>query len=90
MKVTGINRNQKEVEPMDPETPVSEDKIRFVCISDTHAAIEKQPIDFVPVGDVLIHAGDITNVGQPHEIKRFNEYLGKYMTYVYNSRPLVL
>jgi 3',5'-cyclic AMP phosphodiesterase CpdA len=62
---------------MDPETPVSEDKIRFVCISDTHAAIEKQPIDFVPVGDVLIHAGDITNVGQPHEIKRFNEYLGK-------------
>ena len=77
MKVKGNNQNHKTVNPMDPKTPVSEDKIRFVCISDTHATIEKEPIDFVPVGDVLIHAGDITDVGQPHEIKRFNEYLGK-------------
>jgi hypothetical protein len=78
MKVEGINRNHHKTDNLiDPKIPVSEDNIRFVCISDTHATIEKQPVAFVPVGDVLIHAGDITNVGQPHEIKRFNEYLGK-------------
>lgn len=76
MKVKGINKNHKEVHPMDPKTPITEDKVRFVCISDTHATIEKLPPEFVPDGDVLLHAGDLTNVGKPEEVRRFNEYLG--------------
>ncbi|MCJ1281357.1 hypothetical protein MMC26_000676 [Xylographa opegraphella] len=38
--------------------------IRIVCISDTHT--QKPPI---PSGDVLIHAGDLTNAGTASEIQ---------------------
>ncbi|XP_063422827.1 metallophosphoesterase MPPED2-like [Mytilus trossulus] len=70
-----VKQNQMKVKHMDPKTPITEDKIRFVCISDTHSKIEYCPKDFVPDGDVLLHAGDITNVGHPKEIKQFNDYL---------------
>jgi predicted phosphodiesterase len=36
---------------------------RFVCISDTHNATIK-----LPKGDVLIHAGDLTNQGSFSEV----------------------
>ena len=29
----------------------------------------------IPAGDVLIHAGDFTGVGQIDEIKKFSEFL---------------
>lgn len=32
----------------------------------------------MPYGDVLIHAGDFTELGLPSEVKKFNEWLGKY------------
>lgn len=48
---------------------------RFVCISDTHSRTD--PIQ-MPYGDVLIHAGDFTELGLPSEVKKFNEWLGKY------------
>lgn len=72
-----VKQKHVKLKLIDPKTPITDDKLRFVCISDTHAAIEKNPLDFVPDGDVLLHAGDITKVGQPNEIKKFNEYLGK-------------
>jgi len=31
----------------------------------------------VPEGDVLIHAGDFTNIGQPQDVKDFSDFLGK-------------
>lgn len=31
----------------------------------------------MPYGDVLIHAGDFTELGLPSEVKKFNEWLGK-------------
>ena len=71
-----VKQKHIKLKPMDPKTPITEDKLRFVCVSDTHAAIEKNPLNFVPDGDILVHAGDITNVGQPKEIEKFNEYLG--------------
>lgn len=47
--------------------------IRFVCVSDTHGLTEKLE---VPHGDVLIHAGDFSNVGEPEIIEDFNTWLG--------------
>lgn len=39
--------------------------IRIVCISDTHC---QSPTE-IPEGDILIHAGDLTNAGTPAEIQ---------------------
>ncbi|XP_062610153.1 metallophosphoesterase MPPED2-like isoform X2 [Saccostrea cucullata] len=59
----------------DPVTPVTPDKIRFVCISDTHGKIERSGLR-MPAGDVLLHAGDFTMRGNLTEIEKFNSYLG--------------
>lgn len=45
--------------------------MRIVCLSDTHGA--KVP---VPDGDVLIHAGDMTNGGTVREIRAAAAWLG--------------
>lgn len=42
--------------------------MNIVCVSDTHG--QHHSID-VPLGDILIHAGDITRVGALHEIEDF-------------------
>lgn len=38
-------------------------KVRIVCVSDTHNATVK-----LPPGDILIHAGDLTNQGSFSEV----------------------
>ncbi|MCE9584539.1 MAG: metallophosphatase domain-containing protein [Planctomycetes bacterium] len=46
---------------------------RIVCISDTHnhhSAVR------LPPGDVLVHAGDVSGMGRPHEIESFSAWLG--------------
>ncbi|PQE18210.1 calcineurin-like phosphoesterase protein [Rutstroemia sp. NJR-2017a BBW] len=44
-------------------------KTRFVCISDTHNA--SAPSSFqLPRGDVLLHAGDLTNQGSISELRK--------------------
>eukprot|EP00035_Acanthoeca_spectabilis_P003929 m.96925 g.96925 ORF g.96925 m.96925 type:complete len:352 (+) comp12377_c0_seq1:1209-2264(+) len=49
--------------------------LRIVCISDTHTTIAD---DFkLPHGDVLVHAGDFSNVGQPAECRKFAEWIKK-------------
>jgi predicted phosphodiesterase len=48
--------------------------IRFVCISDTHGKHRKIN---VPDGDVLLHAGDITNVGETKILEDFAAWLGE-------------
>jgi hypothetical protein len=47
-------------------------KTRIVCISDTHNQTPK-----LPRGDVLIHAGDLTNQGSYTELKKTMEWLEK-------------
>ncbi|CAK4710698.1 hypothetical protein LEN26_019728 [Aphanomyces euteiches] len=47
-------------------------KVRFVCISDTHC---KHKLLDVPDADVLIHAGDFTNIGTHSQIYRFASWL---------------
>lgn len=59
---------------MEPATPQDSNtgqetratrRTRFVCISDTHNANIA-----LPKGDVLIHAGDLTNKGSYSEVRR--------------------
>ncbi|KAL7922178.1 Metallo-dependent phosphatase-like protein [Trichoderma austrokoningii] len=45
-------------------------KTRIVCISDTHNCNVK-----LPPGDVLIHAGDLTNMGSKSELSRAVKWL---------------
>lgn len=42
---------------------------RIVCLSDTHNQLDKVS---VPDGDVLIHAGDATNLGRLEELSSFH------------------
>jgi Icc-related predicted phosphoesterase len=48
--------------------------VRIVCISDTH---ERHDEVTIPDGDILIHAGDFTFLGDGEAIKSFNAWLGK-------------
>lgn len=47
-------------------------KTRIVCISDTHNQTPK-----LPAGDILIHAGDLTNQGSYSEVKKTVDWLEK-------------
>ena len=47
--------------------------MRIVCISDTHNAHNEK---FVPEGDNLLHAGDLSGRGTAPEIIAFNRWLG--------------
>uniref|UniRef100_A0A914VWY4 Calcineurin-like phosphoesterase domain-containing protein n=1 Tax=Plectus sambesii TaxID=2011161 RepID=A0A914VWY4_9BILA len=57
-------------------TPIFPDKVRFVCISDTHEQLGKI-IHRIPDGDILIHAGDFTDHGDLGEVAKFNSELAK-------------
>ncbi|PWY96595.1 Metallo-dependent phosphatase [Aspergillus sclerotioniger CBS 115572] len=45
-------------------------KTRFVCVSDTHAYTPSEAGFKLPAGDVLIHAGDLTNHGSSAELRK--------------------
>ena len=74
------NQRFEEIEAVDPYSEKKEGFIRFVCISDTHSS--EQQIEFMPQGDVLLHAGDFTTIGLEHEIQHFNDWL-KELPYQY-------
>jgi len=57
------------------DTPVNDDQVRFVCMSDTHTHAADFT-DQLPPGDVFIHAGDFTYFGLPREVEQFNAFLG--------------
>lgn len=46
--------------------------MRLVCLSDTHCLHDRLT---VPDGDVLLHAGDFSSRGKPHEIRAFDDWL---------------
>ena len=52
-------------------------KTRIVCISDTHNASPQSGAFKLPKGDVLIHAGDMTNQGSLSELKKTVEWIEK-------------
>ncbi|KAL4871733.1 hypothetical protein BDV12DRAFT_194189 [Aspergillus spectabilis] len=45
-------------------------KTRFVCVSDTHGYTPSEAGFKLPAGDVLIHAGDLTNQGSESELRK--------------------
>ncbi|OJJ47601.1 hypothetical protein ASPZODRAFT_63438 [Penicilliopsis zonata CBS 506.65] len=45
-------------------------KTRFVCVSDTHGYTPSEAGFRLPAGDVLIHAGDLTNQGSESELRK--------------------
>jgi Icc-related predicted phosphoesterase len=49
--------------------------MKLVLISDTHGLHDKMT-HAIPDGDVLIHAGDFTNVGSVKDVERFDAWLG--------------
>ncbi len=51
-------------------------KVRIVCISDTHNHSPGEGFT-LPKGDVLIHAGDLTNQGSYAEIKKAVDWIEK-------------
>ena len=62
------------VEPQSYDVPKPDGHIRMVCISDTHNRTDNLKL---PDGDILIHAGDFSNVGLEGDIHRFTEFLTK-------------
>ncbi|KAJ5654311.1 hypothetical protein N7490_001314 [Penicillium lividum] len=52
-------------------------KTRFVCISDTHGYTPSEAGFKLPAGDVLIHAGDLTNKGSLTEMRRTMDWISK-------------
>lgn len=52
--------------------------MKFVCVSDTHTKHGKLGSSLtLPDGDVLLHAGDFSNVGGRHEVDGFFNWLIK-------------
>ncbi|KAG9632525.1 hypothetical protein KCU69_g20257, partial [Aureobasidium melanogenum] len=54
-----------------PSLPQNLLPIRVVCLSDTHCQIPAS----VPDGDLLIHAGDLTQAGTPKELQAQLDWL---------------
>ncbi|PKX94674.1 metallophosphatase domain-containing protein [Aspergillus novofumigatus IBT 16806] len=52
-------------------------KTRFVCVSDTHGYTPSEAGFKLPAGDVLIHAGDLTNRGSLSELRKTIEWISK-------------
>jgi len=69
-----LTNRVENVTPMTLGTPIPPDKVRFVCLSDTHTLTSKITLP-IPEGDVFMHAGDFTRRGLMNEIKDFNEFL---------------
>ncbi|TKA68926.1 hypothetical protein B0A55_08467 [Friedmanniomyces simplex] len=56
--------------------PPRTQKIRIVCISDTHNHAPGEGYT-LPQGDILIHAGDLTNQGSYDELRKAVEWIEK-------------
>ncbi|XP_022111967.1 metallophosphoesterase MPPED2-like isoform X2 [Acanthaster planci] len=63
------------VQPINPDIPIPEGYTRFVCISDTFSRTSHMAK--IPEGDILIHAGNFSNIGLPREVVAFNAFLGQ-------------
>ena len=50
-------------------------KTRFVCLSDTHNASPLNGAFKLPKGDVLVHAGDLTNQGSLSELRKTLDWI---------------
>jgi len=70
-----MGSEKSSVQPLPLDTPIYDDQVRFVCMSDTHSNAAYFT-NILPPGDVFLHAGDFTYLGLPREVEQFNEFLG--------------
>ncbi|WAR05053.1 MPPD1-like protein [Mya arenaria] len=70
------NRNLEETVLPSPNVIFAKPQIKFVCISDTHMRLYPKDVLNIPLGDVLLHAGDFSMKGNLPEIEYFNQLLG--------------
>jgi len=54
--------------------------MRIVCISDTHG-LHRKIRHSLPDGDLLIHSGDISNIGEEYDVKEFIEWFQNLKQY---------
>jgi Icc-related predicted phosphoesterase len=54
---------------------------RITFISDTHNKHKQVPEAWLPGGDILIHAGDLSSMGYEHEIREFCKWFSKIEGY---------
>ncbi|XP_073976999.1 metallophosphoesterase domain-containing protein 1 isoform X2 [Rhodnius prolixus] len=73
-----LSATQKVIKITVPVLPksLSNDKIRIVCMSDTHSLTPHIKFN-IPNGDIFIHAGDFTRCGAEEEVIEFNNWIGK-------------
>ena len=50
--------------------------MKVICVSDTHGKHNELNYD-LPEGDMIIHAGDVSNVGRIDEINQFTQWFSK-------------
>lgn len=74
LKTQGVNTMAEA--DLDHVTPRTR-RTRFVCISDTHNASPQNGCFKLPPGDVLIHAGDLTNQGTFGELKKTIDWIAE-------------
>ena len=55
---------------------MSSKTVKIVCISDTHGRTDDENFPEIPDGDILLHAGDITQEGNLDHLSKFNDWLG--------------
>ncbi|VDK79440.1 unnamed protein product [Litomosoides sigmodontis] len=66
-------KSNRPVKTMKLSTPIRKDAVRFVCMACFHQSFPDP--QRVPLGDILIVAGDFTLCGRPDEIELFSKYL---------------
>jgi len=55
---------------------MSSKTVKIVCISDTHGRTDDENFPEIPDGDILLHAGDISQEGNLDHVSKFNDWLG--------------
>ncbi|XP_039289427.1 UPF0046 protein C25E10.12 [Nilaparvata lugens] len=73
-----LSKTQKvyKINVSTPKKSVASDKVRVVCMSDTHSLTPHIKFD-IPEGDIFIHAGDFTRCGGHEEVVDFNNWIGQ-------------
>ncbi|XP_053952871.1 metallophosphoesterase domain-containing protein 1 [Anastrepha ludens] len=71
-----ISKTQRviKVHMSQPQTEKGPNKVRVVCMSDTHSLTSYLRFD-IPTGDIFIHAGDFTKCGKREEVIEFNNWI---------------
>jgi len=72
-----LMKKQQKIEKVDVATlssgPMDASKLRVVCVSDTHG--RHRALGKIPEGDVLVCAGDFTEMGSLQEVEEFSAWL---------------